>query len=341
MTTQKAKTANETLWGIHCFYEMEPLFLEKNTIAVGWSELGDLSKTEATKAAIKELVAGAYPQKKPAGIANWAGQVYRFVHEMKIGDLVVFSAKSDRQVHIGRIEGPYTFAPRLSENSPHTRKVKWIRAVPRTNFSQGALYELGSALTLFQLKNYADEFRGAAEGKVHAPPVDEDPTVVAVQHDVEETTRDFILKTLAQETKGHPFAHFVAHLLNAMGYRTRLAAEGPDGGVDIIAHRDALGFEPPLIKVQVKSSDGGNIGDPVVSSLYGKISNDEYGLFVTLGGFTPKARTFAQSKSNLRLVNGEELVKLILEHYERFDAKYKSLLPLRRVYIPVPVDEPA
>lgn len=82
--------------------------------------------------------------------------------------------------------------------------------------AQGALYELGSALTLFQLKTCADEFRAAAEGKVHAPPIDEDATVVAVQHDVEETTRDFILKTLAQETKGHSFAHFVEHLLNAM-----------------------------------------------------------------------------------------------------------------------------
>lgn len=332
------KTATETLWGIHCFYEMEPLFLERSTIAVGWPEVGDLAKVEATRPAVKAVVTATYPQKKPAAIANWAGQLFRFVFEMKVGDLVFFSAKSDRQVHIGRIEGTYVYAPKVSEEAPHTRKVKWIRAVPRSDLSQGALYELGSALTLFQLKTYAEEFRAAAEGKVHAPPIDEDSTVVAVQHDVEETTRDYILKTLAQETKGHPFAHFVEHLLNAMGYRTRLAAEGPDGGVDIIAHRDALGFEPPLIKVQVKSTDGGNIGDPVVSSLYGKIGNDEYGLFVTLGGFTAKARTFAQSKSNLRLINGEELVKLILEHYERFDAKYKSLLPLRRVYIPVPSD---
>jgi len=35
----------------------------------------------------------------------------------------------------------------------------------------------------------------------------------------------------------------------------------------------------------------------------------------------------------------QRIEDLILEHYERFDAKYKSLLPLRRVYIPVPVDE--
>jgi predicted Mrr-cat superfamily restriction endonuclease len=33
------------------------------------------------------------------------------------------------------------------------------------------------------------------------------------------------------------------------------------GGIDIVAHKDELGFEPPIIKVQVKSSEG-SIGDP-------------------------------------------------------------------------------
>ncbi|MCB0085617.1 MAG: restriction endonuclease, partial [Caldilineaceae bacterium] len=46
------------------------------------------------------------------------------------------------------------------------------------------------------------------------------------------------MKTLAQEFKGHPLAVFVGHLLNTMGYRTRIAPPGPDGGIDIIAHRD-------------------------------------------------------------------------------------------------------
>ena len=44
-----------------------------------------------------------------------------------------------------------------------------------------------------------------------------------------------------------------------MGYRTRIAPEGPDGGIDNLTHKDELGFEPPIIKVQVKASEG-NIG---------------------------------------------------------------------------------
>jgi len=168
--------------------------------------------------------------------------------------------------------------------------------------------------------------------------VTEDDTVALVAEDIEETARDFVLRRLAQELKGHPFAEFVAHLLGAMGYRTRLSREGPDGGIDIIAHKDELGFEPPIIKVQVKSGEG-SIGDPVVSALYGKVTAGDYGLLVTPGTFPPPARTFARSKSNLRLVDGDELVALTLQHYEQFDSPYKGLLPLKRVYVPEPLEE--
>ena len=102
-----------------------------------------------------------------------------------------------------------------------------------------------------------------------------------------------------------------------MGYRTRVSAEGPDGGIDVIAHRDELGFEPPMVKVQVKSTEG-SVGDPLVSGFYGKVAQGEFGLLVTLGTFTAQARTFERSKSNLRLIDGDELVELIFQHYEKF-----------------------
>jgi restriction system protein len=159
-----------------------------------------------------------------------------------------------------------------------------------------------------------------------------------VAEEIEQTTRDFILKRLAQELKGHPLAEFVAHLLNAMGYRTRVSPEGPDGGIDIVAHKDELGFEPPIVKVQVKSGEG-SVGDPVVSALYGKVEAQEFGLLVTLGSITHQARSFARSKSNLRLIDGQEFVDLVLIHYDQFDSRYKGLLPLKRVYVPAPLEE--
>jgi restriction system protein len=230
-----------------------------------------------------------------------------------------------------------------------------MKTFPRTYFTQGALYEIGSAMSFFQVKTYADEYLAALEGRPKTDEVrEEDETVAYVVEDIVQTTRDFIIKRLTQQLKGHPFAHFVSHLLEKMGYQTRVSPEGPDGGIDIIAHKDELGFEPPIIKVQVKSIDG-SIGDPVVSQLYGKVSSNEFGLLVTvgtftrqaigfgllvtLGSFTKQASNFAGSKSNLRLIDGNQLVDLIFQHYEQFDSKYKGLLPLKRVYIPETIEE--
>jgi restriction system protein len=76
-----------------------------------------------------------------------------------------------------------------------------------------------------------------------------------------------------------------------------------------------------------------------VSALYGKVSDKEFGLVVTLGVYTSQAKNFARSKANLRLIDGSELVDLILEHYEKFDSRYKGLVPLKRIYVPESLDE--
>jgi restriction system protein len=39
------------------------------------------------------------------------------------------------------------------------------------------------------------------------------------------------------------------------------------------------------------------------------------------------------------LIDGSDLVDLILEHYEAFDSRYKGLVPLKRVYVPETLEE--
>lgn len=192
-------------------------------------------------------------------------------------------------------------------------------------------------MSSYQIKNFAAEFIAAMEDTIVTPGAGEDETGPDAD-EIQEYTRDFVLKRLAQELKGHPLADLVAHLLEKMGYRTRVSPPGPDRGVDILAHRDELGFEPPIIKVQVKSSEG-TVGDPEVSALYGKVSGVEFGLLVTLGGYSQQARAFADGKTNLRLIDGSELVDLLLLHYEELDSRYKGLLPLRQVYVPERIEE--
>ncbi|MDV2453421.1 restriction endonuclease [Xanthomonas hortorum] len=330
---------DDTVWGIHAGRtgDADTLFLKQNCIAIGWAAMGDLSKLAAEREAFKQRYVQAYPDAKKGGIATVAGVPYRFLHEMKIGDLVAYPSKQDKHIHIGRIESEYRYESSGEKSYPHRRKVKWLKHVPRLDFTQGALYEIGSALSLFQIKNYADEYRAVVEGKIPVViAVDQDSTVSAVAEDIEDTTRDFVLKRLAQDLKGLPLEGFVAHLLQCMGYHARQTRKN-EPSVDVIAHKDHLGIEPPIIKVQVKSSPG-TATDKDVSALYGKLSNGEYGLFVTLGTFSPASRTFEQSKSNLRLIDGDELVELIFNYYEQFDSRHKGLLPLRRIYVPQVLD---
>jgi len=154
------------VWGIHAGRtgDADSLFLKDNVVAVGWHEMGDLSKIPCDREAYKLAVAKAYPNAKPGAVPNNAGQLLRFACEIQTGDLVLYPSKQDRMVHFAQVQGGYLYAPKVSPGYPNQRPVKWIKAVPRTQFTQGALYELGSAMSLFQIKTYADEYKEILAG---------------------------------------------------------------------------------------------------------------------------------------------------------------------------------
>lgn len=323
------------IWGIHAGKsgDADDLFLKKNVIALGWAKMGDLSKIDPNREAFKEAVRKAYPERKEGAFPIHGGLLFRFVHESQNGDLIIYPSKIGRLIHIGQISGPYKYDPSHLETYPNHRPVKWLQHFPRTTFSQGALYEIGSAMSFFQVKSYSEEFIEALEGRPITPAPMDDESVAPVAEGIEDSTRDFILKTLSREFKGHPFAELVGHVLEVIGYRAKVSPEGPDGGIDIIAHKDPLGVEPPIVKVQVKSSDG-SIGEPQVSALAGKVGSGEHGLFVTLGHFTSQAKNFVGGRSNIRLMDGEDFVDLFLETYEKLGSQYKGVVPLKQVYVP-------
>jgi predicted Mrr-cat superfamily restriction endonuclease len=57
--------------------------------------MGDLAPLEPNREAFKARVAEVYPEAKLGAIPNNAGQLFRFVHEMAVGDLVVYPSKRD------------------------------------------------------------------------------------------------------------------------------------------------------------------------------------------------------------------------------------------------------
>jgi restriction system protein len=234
------------LWGLHMREHHGSAPVDAGYITIGWHEFGDASAVAGNREAFKARFAATVPGSKPGNIPVSAGQIFRFVHEMKVGDVVVFPSKYDRMVNIGEISGLYEYRPDLSSEYPHRRSVTWHRHISRDEFSQSALYEIGSALTLFRVTSHAEEFLAALSGAApKTEDVDDAPAATVIAEQLEENTEDFVIKRLKQAQSAYEFEHFVAHLLECMGYHARVTQASGDGGVDIIAHRDELGFEPP------------------------------------------------------------------------------------------------
>lgn len=322
----------KSIWGLHMADIDAVSPIENRFIAIGWPAMGDLSKLPKTRDSFKAQMSAKYSEVKVGAIPVKAGVLFRFANEMEVGDMVVYPSKPDRTVHLGIIDSDYKYVSEFMDSYPHRRKVKWLRQMQRAEFSQSALYEIGSAITLFQISTHADEFRAALDGTAIVDQELDDEAAADVSIQVQESTEDFVIKRLKTKLSPYDFEKFIAHLLTCMGYYARVTQQSSDGGIDIIAHKDELGFEPPIIKVKCKQTLE-PIGRPKVQELHGAIETGEHGLFVSLGQFTADARAYDRTKPNLRLIDGTALVDLIYNHYEKFDTRYKLLLPLKRAYI--------
>jgi restriction system protein len=323
------------------FGQADHVFLDLNQIAISFAEAGgDVSQLPANRSAFKQAMEQSLVPMTAAGPTQ-ANQLFRFVHEMRIGDFVIYPRKVDRTLRWGEVAGPYVFDRDRSAEFAHRRSVNWLGRLSRDAFSQGALYEVGSVLTLFEVKSFADEFlrkfsSAYVNGGLLAIEEDGDDTIV---RDIAETTRDFVSRRLRTDFKGYPLEPFVADLFSAMGYRSHATRGVRDDGIDVIAHRDELGIEPPILKIQVKAQEN-NIAADVVKAFYAMVEDRDVGIFITTGGYTQAASEFARTKGNLKLVDGVTFIDLIQRHYDRLDPKHRQQIPLRRVLVPdlAPVD---
>lgn len=331
------------IWGLHMGEHVAARPVEEGFVAIGWGALGDLRKypnREAFKAALAEC----YPDKKAGSRPVDAGILYRFTHEMRLGDIVVYPSKQDRMVNIGRFTGETDYIENDQDGYPNRRRVIWLGHFPRSEFSQSALNEIGAFITVFLIQGHAGEFLtkvGLAATEVAPVPAeailenspDDDVATAGVSRQAEITAGDFIIRQIMGKLSGYEFEELVAHLLECMGYTARVTPRSGDGGVDVIAHRDKFGFEPPVLKVQCKRKTD-QTPRTEVDQLLGTLGEGEYGLFVTLGSFSRQAIELERNRPKLRLIDGDQFVELLFEHYAKLAPRYRSIMPLKQIYVP-------
>jgi restriction system protein len=303
-------------------------FIEKNVVAIGWSEIGEIKVGDSREAITKKLV-NFWPTMNAGKRAISAGQIYRFLNEFKVGDKVVTYDPSRRIYHVGEIVSEARFALGLVEELPRVRDVKWLGEVPRDSIS--------AISTLFMLSgdaaNEVSLLLAGKPAKVVEPEL-EINTTEDIARDLRAQSREFI-KDKITRLDWQEMQELVAGLLRAMGYKTRISPTGPDRGKDIMASPDGFGFEQPRIVVEVKHRPKEAMGAPDIRSFLGGRHTDDKGLYVSTGGFTKDARYEADRASiPLVLLDLDGLVKEILRHYVAMDMEARSLIPLVNIYWP-------
>jgi restriction system protein len=118
--------------------ELADLVEDKHAVAIGWSEMGDLSELE-TREQFKGCYQEVYPDQSSPRVAVNAGQVYRFAREIREGDYALTYNKASRELLIGLVEGPYECSSDVfSARYPHVRRVRWLK---REVVAEGRLNE--------------------------------------------------------------------------------------------------------------------------------------------------------------------------------------------------------
>ena len=159
--------------------------------------------------------------------------------------------------------------------------------------------------------------------------------------DLESTAYEQIARLIIARFKGHGLARIVKAILEAEGYTVFQPPEGPDNGVDLLAAPGAMGFGQPRLCVQVKSSEG-PVERVVLDQLLGAMQNHsaQHGLLVSWGGFKSTIeRERAAQFFRVRLWNREDLIRALLDNYDKIDATVKAELPLKQFWMVAGAEE--
>lgn len=314
--------------------ELAELVWERQALAIGWDLGGDLSKV-SSRELMKERYIEAYPDHSQGTVNVNTGQIFRFINKISREDFLLTYLKNTREVLIGIATEDYEYNPDIFQDLPynHIRHLKWLKKVSRDDFSPKAKNSMGSTLTVFKLSDYIPEIEALISKEKIIPLEETEDDSPSFVEDVKSTAELLIIDMLS-DLDPFDYQDLVAALLRSMGYRAISTKPGPDQGVDIVAYPDALGFEKPSIKAQVKRRSQ-QVSGPEMREFIGTLREGDNGLYVSSSGYTKSAKIEARNSQNpLTILDNESFMELILEYYEALEPEFKTLLPLKRVWIP-------
>ena len=300
-------------------------FVGGGFVGIGWMPGVDLSQITS-----RDELYPLYKQAHPDDTSNivigqQVGQIARFLLEIQAGDYVITPAADTEWLHHGQVgPDPSYFYAAGDDGCPyrHRRRVTWAKErLNRGDFSVPFQNTIRSSLTVFAVSQ-RDEFL-AAIGRVDLAPK---PT--AVQYDPYRVVLEQVLELDDKE-----FEILVGHLLTALGFEgSEVTGKSGDGGVDATGELNVANLAKVKVFVQAKRYKvGSKVAANVVKHLRASIPSNGQGAFITTADFQAAAADVAlqQGFPRIGLVNGRQLVDLLIEHWNDIPPEFRERLGLK------------
>jgi predicted Mrr-cat superfamily restriction endonuclease len=286
--------------------------LDSDTIIIGWSKAAALLDEKLNWEQFRQALIDSYPDYKDnlRSAGNAAGNMWRFIRDMKRGDFVVVPYSSN--FYVAQVEGDaYHLPEKVEEDTAFRRSVKWLngkRPIPRDK----ALSALYSRMKIQGVSAYAhdlvDQIRSVLDEAESGAQTD---FAQELAKRMAEIALEHMRKGLMNEWK---FEKLVAVVLQSLGAATTITPRRQDKGDDIVATFKNIGV---TVVAQVKyhiNPDYKTGAEAVEQALSGmQKCNADLGWIVTCGRFSDEAKKKAeQATESIRLIEGDEFAKMVV-----------------------------
>ena len=176
-------------------------------------------------------------------------------------------------------------------------------------------------------KDYWNKSKSKPKKDKSADEIEKDHEEVQSEEKIKDDFKDTLLAAIAKMPP-KKFEAFSRALLNRMGveFTEKGVQISNDGGIDGYGyHIDANDFRTTRVVIQCKRYNSAPVSEPEINQFLGAMNKyqADYGVFITNGRFTKAARTAAREGSPITLIDGNDLVRLVIR-YELYITPVKT-----------------
>ena len=176
-------------------------------------------------------------------------------------------------------------------------------------------------------KDYWNKSKSKPKKDKSADEIENDHEEVQSEEKIKDDFKDTLLASIAKMSP-KKFEAFSRALLNRMGveFTEKGVQISNDGGIDGYGyHIDTNDFRTTRVVIQCKRYNSAPVSEPEINQFLGAMNKyqADYGVFITNGRFTKAARTAAREGSPITLIDGNDLVRLVIR-YELYITPVKT-----------------